>query len=48
APTAPQKTQKNTKTVSVVSDDLKTSPEKIKLLRAEMPLQYLIMNGKKS
>ncbi|WP_410348926.1 putative pilus assembly protein FilE [Acinetobacter baumannii] len=34
APTAPQKTQKNTKTVSVVSDDLKTSPEKNKIIES--------------
>ncbi|XZU27957.1 putative pilus assembly protein FilE [Acinetobacter baumannii] len=35
APTAPQKTQKNTKTVSVVSDDLKTSTEKNKIIESE-------------
>ncbi|EHU1429347.1 putative pilus assembly protein FilE [Acinetobacter baumannii] len=34
APTAPQKTQKNTKTVSVVSDDLKTSTEKNKIIES--------------
>ncbi|RSG58138.1 putative pilus assembly protein FilE [Acinetobacter baumannii] len=34
APTAPQKTHKNTKTVSVVSDDLKTSPEKNKIIES--------------
>ncbi|MGJ5548345.1 putative pilus assembly protein FilE [Acinetobacter baumannii] len=34
APTAPQHTQKNTKTVSVVSDDLKTSPEKNKIIES--------------
>ncbi|MGQ8298644.1 putative pilus assembly protein FilE [Acinetobacter baumannii] len=32
--TAPQKTQKNTKTVSVVSDDLKTSTEKNKIIES--------------
>ncbi|EHU1484182.1 putative pilus assembly protein FilE [Acinetobacter baumannii] len=35
APTAPQKTQKNTKTVSVDSDDLKTSTEKNKIIESE-------------
>lgn len=34
APTAPQKTQKNTKTVSVVNDDLKTSTEKNKIIES--------------
>ncbi|EHU2434171.1 putative pilus assembly protein FilE [Acinetobacter baumannii] len=34
APTAPQKTQKNTKTVSVVSNDLKTSTEKNKIIES--------------
>ncbi|EHU2365167.1 putative pilus assembly protein FilE [Acinetobacter baumannii] len=34
APTAPQKTQKNTKTVSVLSDDLKTSTEKNKIIES--------------
>ncbi len=34
APAAPQKTQKNTKTVSVVSDDLKTSTEKNKIIES--------------